>query len=504
MPSATNQQVIAGLYAAFFNRAPDQSGLDYWEGRALSSTNPSSVYDEIAAGFASHPVFTSTYGSMDDNAFVGQIYQNVLGRAGDAEGIAYWNTFLETHQRSEMVSTFVNSAMTVDLNSSAFDYLTAEQRTGAQMRQDLLTNKANVALGFVNTLGTHTNVTNSDNPENDPAYLASIKILSGVSEDSTTVSTATSMLNQIATNPTLSIDVINHLDSVTDDADTLNTIMDQVRFHFTEAWLSAHNTIYDVYAENDGGPMTSISVFTFNGDGTGTAADGNRSSSTTYSIDNAGILSIHMALDGSTNYIKGIQEDSAGHSLSIAWSENDYAAAANATFGSDYFFTDQSAADAFVATQNDTASSAFAFTTDWLSGRTIYDISGDENASYTNTDGPRDLINNIVSMTFNTNGTLVEHALTGDHAGASMQETWSVDANNTIVISGGPDGTWYLRASGESLGNSGNAYVVYPEDHYDYFSSNDHYMPEAIATDLATAQSLIGTILPAQNVFATW
>ncbi len=31
---ATTREKVAGLYIAFFNRAPDKAGLDYWESRS--------------------------------------------------------------------------------------------------------------------------------------------------------------------------------------------------------------------------------------------------------------------------------------------------------------------------------------------------------------------------------------------------------------------------------------------------------------------------------------
>jgi hypothetical protein len=33
MPSATASQIISSLYIATFNRAPDQSGLTFWQGK---------------------------------------------------------------------------------------------------------------------------------------------------------------------------------------------------------------------------------------------------------------------------------------------------------------------------------------------------------------------------------------------------------------------------------------------------------------------------------------
>jgi len=44
-----------------------------------------------------------------------------------------------------------------------------------------------VGLNFTTILGNLTNITDNSNPEKDPAYQASIKILEGVTEDSATV-----------------------------------------------------------------------------------------------------------------------------------------------------------------------------------------------------------------------------------------------------------------------------------------------------------------------------
>ncbi|SFV71390.1 hypothetical protein MNB_SV-13-2041 [hydrothermal vent metagenome] len=44
------------------------------------------VFKEISKGFSTHPVFTSTYNSLNDEEFVKAIYVNALGREGDSEG----------------------------------------------------------------------------------------------------------------------------------------------------------------------------------------------------------------------------------------------------------------------------------------------------------------------------------------------------------------------------------------------------------------------------------
>ncbi len=78
---------IARLYQAAFDRTPDLGGLNYWvdqwESVQLS-------IGEIANGFYFADEFTATYGALDDNSYVTQLYANVLDRAPDQPGFDYW------------------------------------------------------------------------------------------------------------------------------------------------------------------------------------------------------------------------------------------------------------------------------------------------------------------------------------------------------------------------------------------------------------------------------
>ena len=189
---ATTQQIIAGLYAAFYNRAPDKDGLAYWENRA-SSGNTQEVFNEIAAGFASHPKFSELYDGLNNQQFVEAIYVNVLGFSGDTAGISFWtNAINNGTQRSDMVAEFVFSALNIDLNDAQWDSLTEEEKDISQNRQDTLLNKVDAALYFVDTFGDATNVTLSDDLENDPAYLASIEVLANIDHTISSVFTSRS------------------------------------------------------------------------------------------------------------------------------------------------------------------------------------------------------------------------------------------------------------------------------------------------------------------------
>lgn len=78
---------IYRLYRAFFLREPDGDGIVHWISEARHGGYP---IGSIAEEFARSPEFRHRYGALTDGAFVDLVYRNVLGRAGEAEGRAYW------------------------------------------------------------------------------------------------------------------------------------------------------------------------------------------------------------------------------------------------------------------------------------------------------------------------------------------------------------------------------------------------------------------------------
>ena len=205
---ASLEQKITGLYVAFFDRAGDKSGLDYWRAKGESANSASTALRELSKKFAKHNTFISTYSSLDNQAFVEAIYRNALGEEGDSQGISFWKGLLDKGMsRSDMVSDFVELSLTVDVTEEEFPTFTTSELEIAQKRQDLLTNQVDVALYFTNRLAHKTDVADATSPENDPAYLASIKILENVTDDEATVSAKK-----------------DYIDSILGDSDPISTI----------------------------------------------------------------------------------------------------------------------------------------------------------------------------------------------------------------------------------------------------------------------------------------
>ena len=75
------------LYRAFFLREPDGDGVVYWINQARYGRYP---IGSIAEEFARSAEFAQRYGALADGAFVDLVYRNVLGRAAEPEGRAYW------------------------------------------------------------------------------------------------------------------------------------------------------------------------------------------------------------------------------------------------------------------------------------------------------------------------------------------------------------------------------------------------------------------------------
>ncbi len=74
------------LYRAFFRRDPDVGGAKYW----LAKVDDGATFDDIAWSFSVSTEFTSTYGQLTDEQFITLLYRNVLDRATDPAGEAYW------------------------------------------------------------------------------------------------------------------------------------------------------------------------------------------------------------------------------------------------------------------------------------------------------------------------------------------------------------------------------------------------------------------------------
>ena len=81
-----NAEEVARLYQAL-GRSPDVGGLDGW---TAVLDNGTLGLNDVTLGFIQSAEFNARYGALDNQSFVQQLYQNVLGRAGESSGVQGW------------------------------------------------------------------------------------------------------------------------------------------------------------------------------------------------------------------------------------------------------------------------------------------------------------------------------------------------------------------------------------------------------------------------------
>ncbi|MEA5098622.1 MAG: S8 family serine peptidase [Burkholderiaceae bacterium] len=95
-------QDIGLTYQIILGHAGDVGGVNYWAGDGLDTIG-------LAKCFAGTPEFAALYDAMDDTAFLTTLYQNALLRNPDAGGLAYWENYLNSHSRAELIACWVNA-----------------------------------------------------------------------------------------------------------------------------------------------------------------------------------------------------------------------------------------------------------------------------------------------------------------------------------------------------------------------------------------------------------
>jgi len=140
----TNLAYLADLYLAFFGRAPEVEGFEYWQKNILEG-----VWDfaEISKRFSWEPEAQALFPPDGDNRnFVQTVYQNTFGRNPDQSGWDYWTDKLNKMDPQD--PEFLN-----DRGSFVGELiLGAYAPTSGEEDRTLLTNRHEVALSYVNKL----------------------------------------------------------------------------------------------------------------------------------------------------------------------------------------------------------------------------------------------------------------------------------------------------------------------------------------------------------------
>ena len=145
--SGRSQQQLAkltDLYLAFFGRAPDVSGLEYWQKRHLEEGRNTTV---ISMDFSWSDEAKALFPLGADNRdFVKTVYRNCFGRDPDVGGWDYWTNKLNDLNPHDPNYLNLRGAFVGELLLGAY-----AETSGVEDRS-LLINRHEVALTYVNRL----------------------------------------------------------------------------------------------------------------------------------------------------------------------------------------------------------------------------------------------------------------------------------------------------------------------------------------------------------------
>ena len=101
-----SEHQVARLYVAALGRNADSAGLV----QQYAALRSGKSLAQVAAGFTSSAEYANRYGNLSNTGFVNALYQNVLGRAGDAAGVQNFVAVLDAgNSRSALLAGFADS-----------------------------------------------------------------------------------------------------------------------------------------------------------------------------------------------------------------------------------------------------------------------------------------------------------------------------------------------------------------------------------------------------------
>ncbi|MDD2500260.1 MAG: DUF4214 domain-containing protein [Geobacter sp.] len=129
----TYDSMIQKFYIAFFNRPADVTGMAYWNEQITAAGGNGQA---VVNAFSASAEYQALYAGQSNAQIVNSIYQNLFGRAAEADGLTYWTLRLDNG--------------TFNVGNIAYSIL-----VGAQ-NEDLTTinNKVTVATSFTTAMDT--------------------------------------------------------------------------------------------------------------------------------------------------------------------------------------------------------------------------------------------------------------------------------------------------------------------------------------------------------------
>jgi hypothetical protein len=134
-------ETLSDLYLAYFGRAPDIEGLEFWQELVVErGVSLAEVSEAFARSDEAQGIYPPDVSNRD---FVREVYLNALGREPDEDGWDYWTAVLDASEFSDPAArgAFVGSVV-----------LGAYAETSGARDREFLSNRHEVSLGYINRL----------------------------------------------------------------------------------------------------------------------------------------------------------------------------------------------------------------------------------------------------------------------------------------------------------------------------------------------------------------
>lgn len=103
------------IYKAAFDRVPDAEGLGFW----INALDQGYSLEQVATIVMTSPEFQQVYGvNSSNNVFVNLLYQHVLHRDADSDGLNFWNSALNAgYSRGAVLAVYTECPETIELTA---------------------------------------------------------------------------------------------------------------------------------------------------------------------------------------------------------------------------------------------------------------------------------------------------------------------------------------------------------------------------------------------------
>ena len=184
----TPQQQITAIYVAYYDRAPDPAGLQFW----VDQLNGGRSLEQIATDFSGAAETIEKYPFFDapdvasGEVFINAIYTNLFGRSPDAAGLEFWTNQLESGSTpvGEIILAIFEGAQDT---AEGDDLSTVQNKIEAGL--DWATDAAEAGVGISTNLIAE-EVDGELVVNNQAAFNSATSILDGVTGDPATVAEA--------------------------------------------------------------------------------------------------------------------------------------------------------------------------------------------------------------------------------------------------------------------------------------------------------------------------